>query len=48
MNYFNQNKKQNNDIRKSSIAPMEEYFINHAEYREFCKKKQENIQKMSC
>ena len=44
MNYFNQNKKQNNDVRKSSIATLEQYFLNHAEYRELCKKTRENTE----
>ena len=38
MNYFNQNKKQNNDIRKSSIAPLEQYFMSRDEYIIFCEK----------
>jgi hypothetical protein len=38
MNYFNHTKKQNNDVRKSSIAPLEEYFMNREQYRELCKK----------
>ena len=45
MNYFYQNKKQNNEIKNSSIAPLEQYFMSRDEYIIFCGK-QKYIQKM--
>jgi hypothetical protein len=38
MNYFNHTKKQNNDVRKSSIAPLEQYFMTRDEYNQLCEK----------
>ena len=38
MNYSNHTKKQNNDVRKSSIAPLEQYFMTRDEYTQLCEK----------
>ena len=38
MNSFNPKKRQNNEIKKSCIAPLEQYFMTRDEYEELCKK----------